>query len=175
LVVWIKQVGNDVVATATGSFNTSALGSQINNPNGPLILSGSGVLRVGTGAHWHYQVVWDNSTGFGTSAALLNATSGTGDIAGFDVRPTASISRIFVPVNYTSGAALLNSSATWANTTLSSLGLTVGTVKDYQYRVAGSNTVAGSVRLSVIPEPTSFGLWVLGLATSGIALRWRRS
>jgi hypothetical protein len=173
--ILIAQVGNDVVATATGSFNTATLtpGLQVGFPAGVA----EDFLRVGVNNNldraWRYRVIWDNLTPFGTSDIQIAPTFSTGDRIGFDLGLRSGLPRIFAPENYVSGS-IISGTSVWVNTSLNDLGLIQGNYS-YGYRRLATGSALGHVNLSVvIPEPTSLGLWVVGLASSTLLVRRRR-
>ena len=119
--ITLSESGGDVVASASGSINLTAL--TLNNnanlrayvePSAPAIVVGPAALTAAT--------TYDGVAGpanFGAGAFLV-ANSGTGSIAGLDH------SSVIVPNGYVSGSAI-SGTATWTGATLASLGITPGT------------------------------------------------
>jgi hypothetical protein len=172
VVVTISQVGADVVATGSGSFDTAALindttipnvtaFSQSKNPNLD-IGSTEDVLRYDDFTNF----IPANQTGYGTDAIPINASSGTGDNFGFgefDLVSPPHPGLIVVPVGYVSGSALSGTS-TWDNATFASLGIEAGS---YTW-TWGNGPTADSFTINAVdsatPEPGTFGLSVVAAA-----------
>ena len=166
VIITLQQVGSDVVANGSGTINTSALtlsgsGSAQSSitPSNPSIILGPASPQSGAYSLWQ-SVTMPSLFGVGNQTF---ATSGSGDVVG-----TAGIG-LFLPQAYVSGAAL-SDTATWANQTFSSLGVTPGT---YTW-TWGSGPTADSLTLNatVAPEPASAVLLLGGGAL--LALRRRR-
>jgi hypothetical protein len=160
IIVNISQVNSDVVATFSGSLNLAALTFNgqfgivggiaptlaifANGNGGPLSVDGYSGLT--------------GPTSWGGGGGLVS-TSNTGAL--FDISGAAPGTFVEVPHLYASGSALSGSS-TFANQTLSSIGLIAGT---YTY-TWGSGLTADSVVVNVgTPEPGSWLLVTLGLAS----------
>jgi hypothetical protein len=176
-VVTLMQEGPNVVATGSGTINTTVLiflaeataGPAINPGVGPSIRIGPrtvpsqpiAVYRAGPASDF------TGPTNFG-SAGLTLASSGNGMIVGLSGHD------INVPRGYDSGSPLMSTS-TWDDATFSSLRVTPGT---YVW-TWGSGANAGSFTLkaeeAAVPEPATLGLMVLGLLGAGFAGRKRRS
>jgi hypothetical protein len=161
--VTLQEVGSDVVATGQGTLDPTDLtkrtftdaGAQM-QPNDALIITGpvtgSEVVYSGLGG----------PTNFGTLGGT-SASSGSGSPVGID----GGTSFLFVPENYVFGS-LLSDSSTYANHTLSDLGVTPGS---YAW-TWGSGGHFDSFRLdivaSAVPAPLiGHGLPVL-LALGGL-------
>jgi hypothetical protein len=121
--VTISQVGNDVVWSGSGSFNLAALTS-----------AGPGTIGAGYSPN---QAIWaigpnvavDTYSGtitypfiFGTSAVGVTTSSGQT----FGILPGGSGRLLYVPSGYVSNTNI-SGTATYANTTIASAGLTPGT------------------------------------------------
>jgi hypothetical protein len=176
LVLNFQQVGSDVVATGSGTLNTSALTDVGLNGSGAVIWAsepggggaetpqtGTGLAMLGPSTATANDVIGyygiTGPTSFGSGSYLV-ASSGTGDLVG-----VLSNVVIYVPTGYVSGSALSDTS-TWSNSTFNSLGLTPGT---YTW-TWGSGATADSLTMTV-PEPASIAL--LGI-TAAMALLRRR-
>lgn len=121
--VVISEVGNDVVASGSGSLNLTALTIGEGGLDCSATVRGSnGWIAVGAGSCSSYAGTLSSTAGFGPGLEFL-ADAATG---GF-VAMYASLSQLDVPGGYVSGAPLGSSTATWNNRTLASLGLTPGT------------------------------------------------
>lgn len=176
--VTIRQSGNDVVATGTGTLAISQLiyaGPGIaNTPNlvasSSLILTGAGTpTNAPTSA---YLAFFTPTSGFGGNA-FSSGTNGTGDNVGME--PSALF--LFVPVGYSGGQ--LSSTTTFANTSLSGLGLFSGTFAyGYAATQGGPAVDTFTVRIdfgsTAVPEPASALMLGLGVIGPGIVARGRQ-
>lgn len=164
LVITVRQEGGDVVARGAGSVNTAGL------TPGP----GSGWTQPAVGGPWSLQVgsgLIDTYTGL----------SGPGTVGPFDGARLTPLrtgdpfgvqldrNRLFVPRDYVSGANL-SGTATVANATIASLGLTEGI---YLYTWgSGLNADSLTIDISAVPESGAFVLTLLP-ATVALVLRHR--
>jgi hypothetical protein len=162
IMIDVAQVGPDVIATASGSVNVSALTNPFAFQVSASVFPSQGVLVVGsistTSVTWYQGATGPSSMGSGGSA--VNASSGAGQSIG-----VLGGSSILLPTSLT---PTLSGSATFAGTTLSQLGLSVGT---YTW-TWGSGLNADSLTISVVPEPHQYAA-VAGLCLVGVGL-WRR-
>lgn len=163
VIINISQVGPDVVVTGSGSVNTAGL-TQVSAANFPALMDTSlGVLLAGTSAK--------GTIGFWVGASFAGSSIGPGD------QTTASIgtgdlfgvfgSDVALPIGYVSGTPL-SASSTFTDTTLSDLGLNVGSTV-YSW---GSGPTADSLTITVVPEPHQYAM-LAGLGLVGLGL-WRR-
>jgi PEP-CTERM motif len=166
-IITIDQVGPDVVATGSGSINLTGLTS-----NGT-VLSAVGVVPI-----------FGNIT-FGelgpTPGADYGPLMGPSSFGpGIGSMPTSSSGNTFgvvngdgsvrVPDGYTSGTPL-SGTETFANSTISGLGLTLGT---YNYTLL-NDTITVTIGV-VVPEPSTLVLAGIGaLAVLGVWARRRRA
>jgi PEP-CTERM motif len=173
LIFTFAQDGPNVDATGVGSLNLAALTTFGPATGSPGVNPSAASLFLGAPAAYslpeHGLIV--GPTSFGTGG-FTPETTGTGPIFGIDAGGTG----IYVPPGYTSGGPL-SSTADWANTTFSGLGLTPGT---YTW-TWGSGATADSLQVVIpsappptVPEPSSLALLSLGgLALAGCR-RWKR-
>ncbi len=182
-VVTFQQVGSNVVATGTGTLNTTALTNDGSTPNpvqgpgfgavtpnqGAELLGSSGLFTQFGGATGPSNLgcavsfgISSPNFGCGGGADISSATGDEVGVAG---------PYILVPVGYTSGAAL-SDSGTWNITPGISLGITPGT---YVW-TWGSGATADSFTIttmtpqpSPVPEPASLTLFGIG-GIGGLAL-----
>lgn len=164
ILINVAQVGSDVVATASGSVNVSALTSLSGQVGNATVFPSAGVLLVGstssTAITWYSGATGPTgSNALGTGAGT-SATSGSGDSVGVLGGAT-----ILLPASLT---PTLSGSATFASTTLSQLGLSVG---NYTW-TWGTGANADSLTISVVPEPHQYAA-AAGLGLVGLGL-WRR-
>lgn len=163
----------DVVATASGSFNTTSLTSGTASAAalvwggfefGSLANIGGSVFGAGPSTQMNVFAGISGPSSFGTGSRIF-ASSATGDRIGVSAN-----AQLQLPLGYVSGT-FLSGTATWANQSLSSLGLTPG-----QYVWTwGSGATADSLTLniSVVPEPSTAVLLLVGLAAAAPLLRRR--
>ncbi len=170
-IINISQVGSDVVATGSGTLDTTDLTQNPDSPNnqtGANVLpndsfDGGGQLVVGPGSNTRVDEYALNiyPPFLGAGGDQTNASSGSGDLVGFDASP-----EIFVPHGYVSGNAL-SSTSTWDSTTIDGLGLTPGT-----YMVTwGSGSDADSITVNVQgPTPEPGTMCLLGVGGAALVL-----
>jgi hypothetical protein len=172
VIINVDEVGNDVVATGSGSidltgltfagtFSGSATGTQPNianitvGPNGSI--SADGYLGA-TGP-----------TSFGTGGGVASSF-GSGDLLGVQ----GNVGGIFVPVGYHSGDPL-SATDTYSGQTFASLGLTPGTYK-YTWGTgvhADFLTVQIGPAVAAVPEPSTLAGAAVGIALA-LGWAWRR-
>ena len=169
VIIDVREVGSDVVATATGTLDlsgrSSASGKSIYGrfsslSGGDRVSIGSSTSVIGSG----YAGL--SATTFEFASKSTTATSGSGLIFELD----QATDMVYVPSG-SSGILSINSSSTWTGYSISSLGLTPGT---YQWDWTGGTTTE-SFTLNIyspVPEPQQYAL-VAGMGLLGFAL-WRR-
>jgi hypothetical protein len=167
----LEQVGTNVVAIGTGTIDLRDLSPESTNGGlAPAIVPSVAALSVGNspGDVYDFYTGISGPSSFGPSANAKFGTSGDGSILGIYA------AGIYLPHSYTSGGPLAGT-ATWANQTLDSLGVTPGT---YVW-TWGTGPDADSFTLEIgaasttTPLPAAFPLFASGLGVMGL-LRLRR-
>ena len=145
LIINVSQVGSNVVAAGVGTMNLASLTSAGTFNGGACLDSTYAFMQVGpiSGVTQAKYLGISGPSSFG-SGLFTGAASGTGDSVGF----SGDAGYLLVPNGYVSGNPL-SSSSTFANTTLSGLGLTPGTAT-YSW---GSGATADSLTLNIAAVP----------------------
>jgi hypothetical protein len=155
----IEQVGGDVVVTGSGSLNLSDLTFIEDAGTISGMYPDAGRLSIGPSASVSTSIYYVNSSGpsnFGSGGITSPSSGGSGD------RVSLEDGYVYVPSGYVSGAPLSDTS-TYADQTLSSLGLTLGTY----VTTWGNGGAADSFTIQIIssiPEPASLVFLATGLA-----------
>jgi hypothetical protein len=153
--VTIEQEGSNVVATGSGSIDLTDLTSAgMTGPVETSISPSEGILLIGNSPADNddiYTGITPSSASFGTGGLNL-ASAATGNFVGICGVPMSSDcdylhAIVILPTDYTSGAPLGTSTATFDDTTLSGLGVTPGT---YEW-TWGSGADADSFTLQIGP------------------------
>jgi hypothetical protein len=171
LTITFSQVGSNVVASGAGSIDWLDLTFGGFDTNEPSVNASAGTVLLGpTGSFADYYGIISGPTSFGTGANIL-ATSGAGTVSGAGV--IGATDQLLVPGGYIAND-FFTVSATWANTTISGLGLTPGT---YTW-TWGSGVDADSLQIVIagsgaVPEPSSFILSSIAAVALG-GYGWRR-
>jgi PEP-CTERM motif len=169
-VVDLTQEGSNVVATGSGTINLTDLRFDFSIQSRGVMFPANGAIVNGPRS-FTLESVYTGITGptnFGGGGST-RASSGSGDI----VSISGAARLVDVPAFYLSGTAL-SDSMTFDSATFASLGATPGTYK----WTWGSGVNADSFTLqigpaSVIPEPSTWAMMLLGFAGLGLA-GWRR-
>jgi len=170
----VSEVGVDVVASATGSFNyrdltyvgtTTSTGGMV---GGSAATGRDGLLYLSPSSQRIKLYRIDTTIAFSTGSTFLaSATTGT-NIGIFSASPADS-DFILVLESYASGSPI-TASATWSNHSFASLGLIPG-----EYVVtwgSGDNADSFTVIIGAEPPPTyTVGGDVTGLVGSGLVLQ----
>lgn len=176
VVIDVIESDGDVIASANGSINTEALTSVAGSvlTNGFTYGSGyyqeyDGVLVLATFTFSSMDsYIVDTTIAFSTGASFFDATTNSGSTIGIMSSNVEGNDRLIVPGNYISDTPI-TASGTWADTTITELGLIPGT-----YVVTwGSDQTADSLTINIIESiPTySIGGTVSGLTGDGLTLQ----
>jgi hypothetical protein len=158
ILVNIYPSGNDVLAVGSGSANLAGLSFLAPGVANVGVQPNSGYLFIGSGGVDAYSGI-TGPAGFGPSGAFTIASSASGDKMGI----FNSLGRMGFPLGYISGSPL-SGSATFANHTLASLGLTEGS---YVYTWgAGANADSFTISVSSVAVPEPSTLFVGGITTA---------
>jgi hypothetical protein len=171
----INQVGPDVVVTGSGSANLNDLTLDWTGGEYSEMLPSVAVLVIGRWAtaeeqmRDRYSGVITGPSAFGTGVHTW-PTSSSGDHFGI----WGAWSYLNVPYGYTSGSPLSGSS-TWESTTISDLGLDVGT---YTWTWgSGANADSFTLNVAAVPEPGQLAVMgLMSLGVAGVAVRhcWKK-
>jgi len=161
----IDQIGTSVVATGSGSFNTTGLTTfSTGNQGGSFINAAAGVVSVGTAAPIKILTGLSGPI-LGYLQGPIFASSAAGDTFGV----SQNLGAIYLPVSYQSNAALSGTS-TYLNTSLSALGLRAG---QYIFRSSGDTVTLNIGAISAVPEPATWAMMLFGMGAVGFAMRRR--
>lgn len=176
----ITQVGLDVVATGSGSFDLDSLTlfSPEAGPNTGYLEASSFIPSAGSTSDtdWYFAYsVAGNPTNFGTGGGFSADSSST---AGFFVVIPGyfgggATSLIEVANGYVSNTTF-SVSSTWSNQTIMSLGLAPGTYTWEWSQNSDGSGARDSVTVNVVPEPSTYALLIAGLAFVTLGVRNRR-
>ena len=167
-IAYLYQDGSNVVATGSGSLDTTDL-SFFGTSRAPVEVNAS-FGYLGLGQSGATDSIYDNLFGSLTfGAGGVNASTGSGlliAVEGNTGNPSQEM--LALPSNYVSKSSLGTSTDTWDNTTLAALGASVGT---YVW-AWGSGADVDSFTLHIgeapfpqpAPEPASIALLAIGLA-----------
>ncbi|MFN7340061.1 MAG: PEP-CTERM sorting domain-containing protein [Opitutia bacterium] len=171
--VTFQQVGANVVATASGSIGSYAgltlTSNQSISGNGQFVASrgpflGMGPITVNWAADTISGVGLTRPANLGTtSSSFIKANTFTGS---FNFWASNTID---LPRGYVFGTEF-DQVSTWNDKTFTSLGLVEGT---YTWSWAG-DSLSIVVGGTPVPEPSTYGLILGGLALAGAAIRRRR-
>ncbi len=169
--VVLEEVGGDVVATASGSLDTSGFGAPAGTTAAALLFYGAPdqwVYEIGAGSAFSYTAPFSPAQTLHTMPFPVTAadTDSGGPVGVLDSPSFPAGPRLSVPSGYVSGSPI-NATATWTGATFASLQLTVGTyVFDYgadslTFIVQASGVGPGTAITAPVPVPD---LPLVGLA-----------
>ncbi|KQS02185.1 hypothetical protein ASG11_15505 [Sphingomonas sp. Leaf357] len=165
IVINITQVGADVRADASGTADTTGaapIGLPISGA--PFINGSRAAVRVGSGAYYNYAV--SGPTVFGSNFQVTATTASGSLIAVNGMNQTVQLLAAYTSNSFISGTA------TFANQTLASLGLTLGS---YVYRLPNDTlTVNIGPVAAAVPETATWAMMIAGFGMMGAAMRTRR-
>ena len=171
--VTLNQVGADVVATGSGSFNLAGVPTVSPSIGAGVSPSTTGMVLGATAPIAVYVLPVSGPTAFGPGAVAWASAS-----AGPAVGINRNSGQVGVPVGYVNGSTLGTSSATWAGQTLAGMGAAPGTyvwtwgsgptADSYTLIVGGASNIPTLSEWGAVSLAAALGL--LGFAT----LRRRR-
>lgn len=172
-IVTFNETGANVVASGSGTIDLGGLTflTSGNNTVPQVAPPFATELTGAAGGVDEYQFrTISGPFSFG-SGPITDATTGTGDLVGVEVGFRVN-QFIFVPTGYTSGDNL-SDTATYANESFATLGLTPGV---YAYNFgSGADADTFTVDVASVPEPASLALFGAGLAVLGVMLHRRKA
>jgi hypothetical protein len=168
-IITFSQNGNDVVANGTGSINLAALKAFATAPATPGVVASIADVTVGGATTVTAYNGFSGPTSFGPGAIAF-ATTATGQSVSII---GGGVPLIAVFNGYKSGDQLTGS-ATWANSTFSSLGLTPGTYEWTWGTGANADDFIVQIGPATVPAPSSLILAGTGLSVVGLYTGIRR-
>ena len=165
IIITGQQIGNDVVFTGGGSVDLSTWQYVSTVPQSPGLQANNALVIGPNPQTVDIYIAPLNFTGpaaIGPGTDIVFASTGSGDPFGFSW--VFGLEGIFVPAGYNSGDPIVDSTATFTNHTLASLGLTEG-----EYTWTWDTTIGGTdfITVNIIPAPGA-------LAAFGCAAFMRR-
>jgi hypothetical protein len=170
-IVTLQQVGANVVATSSGSIDTTDLSPESTSSLRSGVIPNAGSISIGTPSFQSVNVYIGISGpgSFGSGGGTFPSSSGSGDNVAI-----VDGDELLVSVGYVSGTPLSDMS-TYDNATFASLGVTPGTYEWTWGTGANQNFTLDIEVATATPEPASLPLLVIGLAGLGMVLRTRRA
>jgi hypothetical protein len=166
MVVTFQEVGNDVVASYSGSIDTTGLALQtLSSPNSSQRTApqAPSVYFNNDADLFCFQNTWTVApTPFGTSGLTADAFSiATEDSFGFDS------TRLYLSSAYVSGSTI-SGSMTFNNTSLGDIGIQLGTTMNATFSSGSTLT------LNAVPEPTTVSMLAVSCVAAGLGFVRRR-
>lgn len=170
VVVTFAEVGNDVVATTSGSIASgwTNTGGSVLSQSGASVLSASSVRGIPSAGGVRFTAAsnhWTNNFNQLTALTIMDGVV-TGDAFGY-----SSTNNFYAPLGTSVGDAFTpNTTITWANETFASLGIdtTLSSTPIVLFTLDNGSTISGVA----VPEP-SMAVLLLG-AAAGIYILMRR-
>lgn len=166
--VQFLEVGGNVIATTTGSFDPTGLFQGGQNNYGGGVNGDLAAFDTTDGfARAYYGL--SGPAAFGSDSVFFrSATTFTGTFFGF----LGAGGEVRLEDSYLAGSPIV-ATTTWLNASFASLHLTTGV---YEY-TAPSDTITVSIGSGVaaVPEPATWAMLLLGFGVIGGAIRRRRS
>ena len=165
VVVNITQAAGNVLVDTSGSIDLTGLTSQGTYSLDLGLSPKIGYVSGGTGGDVTAYSGFAGPTSIGTGS-YLDATTSTGTMFAFNAASFGN-PLVFLPQNYTTGAAIA-ASQSYANATLASLGLTAGS---YLFKSAADTVTINVGQAGAVPELASWAMMILGMGAVGAAMR----
>lgn len=178
LTINITQVGLDVVASGSGSFNLDSLNlySEDAGGNGGYLEAASFIPSAGSALSTDWYTAYSvagNPTNFGTGGGFgADSSSAAGFFVLIPGYFGGSESLLEVATGYLSNTPF-SVSSTWSNQTIQSLGLAPGTYTWQWSKNSDGSGATDSVTVNVVPEPSTYGL--IGLGALALVVFRRRA
>jgi len=170
-VVTLTQEGPNVVASGSGTINTTDLNFYYSQP-GPTALVAPYLAAIWTGQFpteiEYFKGAHAGPPSFGSGGTTF-ASSGSGSVVAILNYPDLLV----VPYDYVSGSPLIDTS-TYDNATFSSLGVTPGIYVWTWGSGANADSFTLEAEAAAVPEPATLGLMVIGLLGAGFSGPKRR-
>lgn len=171
IVVNYEQVGANVVATTTGTFDITGL-KEFNKA--PHLIGTNGIDYLASGGTAKAPIISiytgfvSNPTEIGSGTKFILASSSNGDPFGFNtVSQLIALSSSFVSGGSVEGTATFN------DTTLAALGLTTGT---YNFKTSADTVTINIGNVGgAVPEPATWAMMLLGFGATGAMMRRRKA
>ena len=170
-VVTLTQEGPNVVASGSGTINTTDLDFYYSQPGlTPFVAPYLAAIWTGQfpTAIGYFKGAHAGAPSFGSGGTTF-ASSGSGDIVAIYNYPDLLV----VPYDYVSGSPLADTS-TYDNATFSSLGITPGIYVWTWGSGANADSFTLEAEAAAVPEPATLGLMVVGLLGARFSGRKRR-
>ena len=166
LVIDITQQGSNVVATGTGTVDTSDLTPVATGAGTASVFGNSGTVVINSGNFVAYTV--SGPTSFG-SVGGADASSSSGSVFGL----FGFFQQMILPTGYVSGS-FISGTDQFDNTTIAGLDLTPGTYTyDFGTGPDADSVVVNIGSISPVPEPSTWALMILGFMGIGF-MAYRR-
>ncbi|MEX0321460.1 MAG: PEP-CTERM sorting domain-containing protein [Puniceicoccaceae bacterium] len=169
-----QEVGPDVVVTANGSWQVSAIDSPFNT-NTRLFKSGSwqAVWSLG-GSYGRASLGYSNYDGGPlplASAANITQSARTGDYFGFEIYDALNAASLYGNPGFVATDSV-NGTATFAGLNFTSAGLIDGTSGAFSVGAQDFNWFVGSA-FSAVPEPSTYAAIAFGVLGLAVVVRRR--